>query len=175
MILEKYLPRPTDTWHWRLARLGDVDDITDLVVQHFQIEIDQIFIPNEPLFQRNLAQAILNQQYNTLSEQVIVARNNNDNQLIAWAWIVRGVHVTYASEELADARFAHVDLSLSTRQRITILAQILQQWELWCRCGMIPIISSSTVRVEQTAFLRLHEQAGYTIRGSIAYKKLEIV
>jgi len=172
MILEQHLPSSRDTWHWQLATLNDRDDILSLVVDHFQREIESVFTPDPALFLRNLSQGILNQEYNTLSEQIVVARDNTTDQLVAWAWIVRGVHLTYAPEELADARFAHVDLALSTRTRIRLLAQILQQWELWARCGMVPVISSSTVRQDQTAFLRLHQQAGYTIRGSITYKRL---
>jgi len=172
MILEKYLPTSNDTWSWRLATLDDREDILSLVVEHFQREIDSVFTPDPALFLRNLGQGILTQEHNTLAEQIIVARDNNTNQLVAWAWIVRGVHLTYAPEELADARFAHVDLALSTRTRITLLAQILQQWELWARCGMVAVISSSTVREDQTAFLKLHQAAGYTVRGSITYKRL---
>jgi hypothetical protein len=172
MILEKYLPASTDTWSWRLAMLDDRADILRMVVEHFQREIDSVFTPDPALFLRNLGQGIINQEHNPLAEQIVVARDNTTNQLVAWAWIVRGIHLTYAPEELADARFAHVDLALSPRTRIRLLAQTLQQWELWARCGMVPVISSSTVREDQTAFLKLHEQAGYTIRGSITYKRL---
>ena len=172
MILNRFLPSSKDTWAWRLATLDDRQDILALVVAHFQKEIDGVFTPDPPLFLRNLGQGLIMQEHNPLAEQIIVARDNATNQLLAWAWIVRGVHVVYAPEELADARFAHVDLNIPQRTRITLLAQTLQQWELWARCGMIPVISSSTVRADQQAFLKLHEQAGYTVRGSIAYKKL---
>jgi hypothetical protein len=172
MILAKYAPQESDTWFWTLATLADRLDILALVQKHFQCEIDSVFTPDPALFLKNLGIGLINQEHNTLSEQIVVARNSESQKLLAWAWIVRGVHVTYAPEELADARFAHVDLELSQRTRITLLAQILQQWELWARCGMIPIISSSTVRSDQRAFLRLHEQAGYQVRGSITYKRI---
>lgn len=171
-MLTQYIPQESDTWSWRCARLDDVDDITQLVIEHFKLEADGVFQTDEPLFRKNLSQGILEQAYNPLLQFIIVARHKVTDQLLAWSWIVRDVYTVYSADEIADACFAHVDLTLSQRQRITILAQTLQQWELWARCGMIPVISSSTVRTDQRAFLRLHEKAGYTIRGSIAYKKL---
>lgn len=171
-MLGQYLPKPTDTWTWRCARLEDVDSICELVIGHFKREVDSVFQTDEPRFRKNLSQGIIEQTYDPLQQQIIVGIDKSTDCLLAWAWIVRGVYTVYSSDEIADARFAHVDLTLSKRKRITLLAQILQQWELWARCGMVPIISSSTVRQNQLAFLRLHEQAGYSIRGSITYKRL---
>jgi hypothetical protein len=150
--------------------LGDVDSIVRMAEQHFQCEIDEIFTPTPNLLAKNVAVAIVRQNFDALDQQVIVAER--DGTVIAWAWIVRGVFVTYAPEELADARFAHVDLALPERTRITLLAQILQQWEAWAMCNALPVISSSTVREDQTAFLKLHRMAGYVVRGSCAYKRI---
>jgi hypothetical protein len=171
-MLDHFLPRPSDTWIWECATISDVEDITDMVRGHFKQEVDAVFKTDEPLFKKNLCVGIFDQAYNPLSQQIIVARNKTTNQLMAWAWIVRGVYTVYSADEIADARFAHCDLDLSQRVRVTLMAQILQQWELWCRCGMIPIISSSTVRQDQGTFLKLHKQAGYSVRGSITYKRL---
>jgi hypothetical protein len=171
-MLNQYLPKSSDTWDWNCALASDVEDISTMVREHFKQEVDALFKTDEPLFKKNLCKGIFEQAYNPLQEQIIVARNKTTNQLMAWAWIVRGVYTVYSSDEIADARFAHVDLELPIRTKITLLAQTLQQWELWCRCGMIPILSSSTVREEQGAFLRLHKQAGFDIRGSITYKRI---
>ena len=171
-MLNQFLPRPSDTWIWECATMSDVEDITDMVREHFKQEVDAVFNTDEPLFKKNLSVGIFEQAYNPLREQIIVARNKVSGALMAWAWIVRGVYTVYSGDEIADARFAHCDLQLSPRVRVTLMAQILQQWELWCRCGMIPILSSSTVRSDQGAFLRLHKQAGFSIRGSITYKRI---
>lgn len=171
-MLDQFLPKPSDTWIWNCAAITDVEDITDMVRGHFKREVDSVFNTDEPLFMKNLSTGIFEQAYDPLSQQIIVARNKTTNQLMSWAWIVRGVYTVYSADEMADARFAHLDLTLPVRTRITLLAQILQQWELWCRCGMIPIVSSSTVREDQGVFLRLHKQAGYSVRGSITYKRI---
>ena len=154
-MLEQFLPTQSDIWNWRCATLEDLDDIVNMVIEHFKVEVDAVFQTDAPLFKKNLARAILEQAYNPLLEFVIVARHKQSDDLLAWSWISRGIYTVYSADEIADARFAHVDLKLSNRQRITMLAQTLQQWELWARCGMIPIISSSTIRSEQRAFLRL--------------------
>jgi hypothetical protein len=49
---------------------------------------------------------------------------------------------------------------------------MLQMWEIWTRACKINIIFSSTIRESQDPFMRLHERAGYTVRGSCAYKRM---
>jgi hypothetical protein len=63
-------------------------------------------------------------------------------------------------------------MSLSVRSRIRLVREMIEQWELWCRCSGIGVLVSSTIRQDQTGFLRLHEQAGFTIRGSMAFKRI---
>jgi len=171
MILEKYQPSARDTWSWRQAGLHDVDPMVTMAVEQFQIEIEDVFTPDPDMLAKNIAIAVIRQRFNPIEEQIIVAEESG--KVIAWAWIVRGVYVNYAREEMADARIAHLDLNMPVRKRITLLAQILQQWELWCEICGIPILSSSTIRSDQGAFLHLHQQAGFTIRGSIAYKRIK--
>ena len=171
-MLEKYRPSQKDTWQWQQAELQDVDSMVNMSVKLFQIEIEDVFTPDPDMLAKNVAIAIIKQKFNPLEEQIIVAKENN--QVIAWAWIVRGVYVNYAQEEMADARIAHLDLAMPSRKRVTILAQILQQWEMWCQLCSIPVLSSSTIRSDQGAFLNLHRAAGFTVRGSIAYKKVTL-
>lgn len=172
MILEKYKPSPKDTWLWRQAGLHDIDQMISMAVAQFQCEIEDVFTPDPDMLAKNIAIAVIKQKFNPIEEQIIVAVEGDC--VIAWAWIVRGVYVNYAKEEMADARIAHLDLTMPARKRITLLAQILQQWELWCKICQVPILSSSTIRSSQGAFLKLHQEAGFTVRGSIAYKKIEL-
>ena len=171
MILERYAPSDRDTWRWRQAELRDVDQMVTMAVNLFQIEIEDVFTPDPDMLAKNIAIAVIRQKFNPTEEQIIVAESAGC--VIAWAWLVRGAYVNYAKEEMADARIAHLDLALPSRTRITLLAQVLQQWELWCRICGIPILSSSTIRSDQGAFLNLHRAAGFAIRGSIAYKRID--
>jgi hypothetical protein len=78
----------------------------------------------------------------------------------------------YAAEEAAAASFAHMDMRLPLRTRITLMAQILQQWHLWCQVWSIPILISSTIREDQQGFINLHRAAGFAVRGSMAFQRI---
>jgi hypothetical protein len=67
---------------------------------------------------------------------------------------------------------AHVDLTLSGRQRIHILTQMIYYWETWAKACDIPVLVSSSIREDQSTFLKLHERLGFTVRGGIAYKRI---
>jgi hypothetical protein len=67
---------------------------------------------------------------------------------------------------------AHVDLSLSSKQRIRLVQDMLTIWENFANFAKVPIICSTTMRKDQNAFLKLHQRNGYDVRGSYAYKKL---
>jgi len=170
MILEKYRPTERDTWTWRLATLNDIDQIVQISEQIFKDEVIGITNFDTNLFVKNISISIVKQTFNFLDEQIIVAKENN--KVIAWSWLVRGLYTTYSKDEIADGRFSHVDINLPIRKKITLLAQIIQQWVLWATVCGIPMIHSDTMRKEQRAFLRLHEQAGFVIRGSFAYLRI---
>ena len=74
---------------------------------------------------------------------------------------------------MAEAKFAHIDLSLPVVTRVRLMAQILQQWVLWCQICGIPVLVSTTIREDQTGFLKLHDQAGFKRRGSFAYLRTD--
>jgi hypothetical protein len=69
-------------------------------------------------------------------------------------------------------RIAHVALAIPVRERVFLCAQMLRTWEKWAEACDIKIICSSTIRADQPGFLRLHREADYVVRGSIAYKRL---
>jgi hypothetical protein len=92
---------------------------------------------------------------------------------MAYAWLERGKFVAYSREEIAEAKVVHVDLTLPTTTKIRLVAQVLQQWILWTQLHAIPVLVSNTVRQEQKGFLKLHEDFGFTIRGSYAFKRLK--
>lgn len=172
-MLEQYLPSDRDTWNWRRSQLSDIIDMVQLSQTYFQPEMEPILQPDPALFARNIGIAVITQMHAATQEQVIVARNNDSDAVMAWAWISRGSYTTYSRDEMAEARFASLDLSLPTRTRITMLAQILIQWHLWCRAATVPVLVSSSILNNQTAFMRLHEQAGFSVRGSTAYMRVK--
>ena len=170
--LERYAPKDSDTWSWHLATLAQVADMVALSEQQFQHEIANTFTPSPEALARNVSIATIKQWHNKNEEQIIVAANKQDGHVMAWAWLARGCYLPYATEELAEAKIAHIDQAVNTVSRTRIMAQILHQWQIWCELNHIPVLVSSTIRSDQAGFLRLHEQAGFTIRGSYAFKRI---
>ena len=174
MILEKFLPSERDSWTWSLARIPDVPEIVHLAQSQFQTEVDNIFTCDPMIYSKNVSLAVVRQSFNTSDCQIIIARDRQSQKLLAYAWLNRGCYMPYAREECAEAAFLHMDLSLPLRTRVSLMAQILQQWHLWCQILQIPVLVSTTIRSDQIGFLRLHEAAGFSVRGSYAFMKVEI-
>lgn len=173
MVLEKYSHREQDIWRWHLAGVNDIGAIVDLAHYQFENEIDQIFTPDQNLFARNIGVAAVTQAFDRSQTQLLIAKHRDTNEIFAYSWLNRNIYMPYASEECAEAAFLHMDMRLSVRTRICLMSQIIQQWILWCQIWQIPILVSSTIRGDQRAFLSLHQQAGFSVRGSIAYMRIE--
>lgn len=172
--LEKYAYVESDPWRWAPAAGTDCQDITDMALVDFGKESEQIF-QNDPMeYQRNIMRATVNQFYNPKMELISVARSVYNNSLLGYTWAVRGEYAPWSREEMAMVRIAHIDQQLGERTRVKLCAQMLRMWEVWADACDIKIICSSTIRNDQTAFLRLHEEAGYLVRGSVCYKRLNV-
>lgn len=156
---------------WRPADGRDVEAIVDLAVQGFQCEIDTIFEPDPVAYSRNVTLAIIRQFYGPSSELFSVARDES-NGLIAYTWAGRNERAPWSDDEMVVVRMAHVDLNLSPRVRVQLIQDMIALWEGFAAFAGVPIICSSTVRGDQAAFLRIHQRAGYDVRGSYAYKRL---
>lgn len=156
---------------WRPAVGTDVVNIVNMAEQHFQIEIDSIFVPEPAVYSHNITLAIVNQFYNPLSNLISVAVND-ENQLLAYTWACRGERAPWSDNEMIVIRMAHLDLQLSTKLRIQLIKDMLVMWEKFASYCQVPIICSTTMRKDQSAFLRLHEKHGYDVRGSYALKRI---
>ena len=158
-------------FNWTSATGNDVADIVNMAEQHFQTEIDSIFMPDPVAYSRNITLAIVNQFYLPTTELVSIARDNN--RLLAYTWIKNNERAPWSDDNMIVVRMAHVALDLSARDRIRLITDMLEIWERFARFAKTNIICSTTMRRDQDAFLRLHARAGYDVRGSYAYKKIE--
>jgi len=163
----------TGPWEWRLAEAEDIDDIADLCEQHYQPYMQEIITPDRTWFKYQVALAITHQHHHRAHQMFLVCRLHATDELIAYAWMTRGAKPVWTQEEQAEARLAHVLPTLSPKHRIALIAQMLAMWETWARVCKIPVIVSTSILPEQRAFMRLHEQQGYTVLGSYAYKRLK--
>jgi hypothetical protein len=159
---------------WRAATLQDVEPIVDIAKQNFQQEIDQVFTPEPFAYARNLAYAVLNQSYYQGSELLSVALDTN-NKIIAYNWAKAHDRSWWSDDTMVNVRMVHVIMDLPVRLRIQLVKDMMNQWEQLAQLARNPIICSTTMRHDQAGFLKLHEREGYSVRGSYAYKRINLV
>ena len=158
-------------YSWTPAHGTDVSEIVQMAESHFQTEIDTVFNPDPVAYSRNITFAVVNQFYLPGSELLYVAKDAN-NKLLAYTWAKSGERAAWSDDTMVVIRMAHVDLSLSARDRLRIITDMMHIWEQFARSTNTPIVCSTTMRKDQDAFLKLHARNGYDVRGSYAYKRL---
>lgn len=158
---------------WRPATGNDVSAIVAMAESLFQYEIDSIFTPETTTYARNVTLAVVNQFYCPTSELISVACDQ-DNRLIAYTWAKGFQQAFWSSDNMINIIMAHVDLKLSTRIRLALITDMLNIWEQFAIYSQHPVICSTTMRGDQSAFLRLHQRHGYSVRGSYAYKRINL-
>ena len=156
---------------WRPAQLGDTDRMIQLSLDNFRSDIDQLFVVDPVTSARNLSQAIVVQHYQPLSEMVAVAQDDS-HKISAWTWARSNDVAPWSDQRMVMARMAMLDLTLPLRQRVQLVRDMLALWEGFAQFAGVKIICSSSMRQDYSAFMRIHAQAGYVVRGSNAYKIL---
>ena len=156
---------------WAPATGDDVQAIVNMAEFHFENEIDNIFKPDPIAYSRNITLAVVNQFYLPLTEIISVAKDETGN-LIAYTWAKASERAPWSDDNMVAVRMAHVDLSLPTKLRITLIKDMMNIWEAFAKLSNTKIICSTTMRKDQDGFLKLHQKNGYDVRGSYAYKKL---
>jgi len=159
---------------WTPAHGTDVADIVQMAVGHFQTEVDTVFTPDPVAYSRNITFAVVNQFYLPGSELLYVAKDSS-NKLLGYTWAKSGERAPWSDDTMVVIRMAHVDLQLSSRDRLRLITDMLDIWEKFAVATNTPVICSTTMRKEQDGFLKLHARHGYDVRGSYAYKKLSAV
>jgi hypothetical protein len=159
------------SYTWRPATGLDVPHIVKMAQDHFQTEIDTIFTPDPIAYSRNITFAVVNQFYCPTTELLSVAVDS-ENNIVAYTWAKAGEHSPWSDDEMIIIKMAHLSLNLSSRERVMLVIDMLKLWEAFATLAQVPIICSTTMRKDQSSFLKLHEKHGYDVRGSYAYKKL---
>jgi hypothetical protein len=77
--------------------------------------------------------------------------------------------------ELSNTRMIHIDKTLPTRDKVALVGQAVSIWHMWAQMNKIPVMVSATLRSEQKAFLRILEALGFTVNGSYAFLRTQIV
>jgi hypothetical protein len=159
------------SYTWRPANGLDVPHIVKMAEDYFQTEIDTIFTPDTVAYSRNITHAVVNQFFCPTTELLSVATDDTNN-IVAYTWAKAGERSSWSDDEMIIIKMAHLSLNLSARERVKLVIDMLHLWETFATLANVRIICSTTMRKDQSSFLKLHEKHGYDVRGSYAYKRL---
>jgi hypothetical protein len=157
---------------WTLAHpLHDVDDIVELADSVFGSEADGILTRDRNVFRKNVTITSTVQLFDKGKEFLAVCRDGD--RLLGYCWFDRGGYTTYANEEISNAKFHHVDLSLPAKQRVRLINEMIDQHILWAHSWNIPVICSTSIRTEHDGFMKIHKKRGFKVNGSYAWIRTE--
>ena len=174
---------------WSLAHpLHDVEDIVEMADSFFGHEADGILTRDRKVFRHRVTVACTEQLFNKSREFIAVCRGLVDcpeavelgwgdeiklNPLIGFSWFDRGGYTTYSNEEISNAKFHHLDLSLPIRVRVRLLNEMIDQHILWAKTWGIPVVCSTSIRADHDGFMKIHKKRGFTVNGSYAWIRTE--
>lgn len=175
---------------WTLAHpLHDVEDIIELADSVFGGEVDGILTKDRNVFRHRVTMAATEQLFNKGREFLAVCRQTQDYEkvvvdgfvdhvctqpkLLGYCWFDRGGYTTYSNEEISNAKFHHVDLSLPAKTRVRLINEMIDQHVLWAHTWGVPIICSTSIRGEHDGFMRIHAKRGFSVNGSYAWIRTE--
>jgi hypothetical protein len=176
---------------WSLAHpLHDVEDIVEMSDSVFGHEADGILTRSRDVFRHRVTVACTEQLFNKGREFIAVCRGekqvvslkDSDGKLVGhdtivpllgFCWFDRGGYTTYANEEISNAKFHHMDLSLPVRTRVRMLNAMIDQHILWAHTWGIPVVCSTSIRADYDGFMKIHKKRGFTVNGSYAWIRTE--
>lgn len=157
---------------WVLAHpLHDVDDIVELSDSVYGSEADGILARSRDVFRHRVTVACTEQLFNKGREFIAVCRD--EGKLLGFCWYDRGGYTTYSNEEICNAKFHHVDLTLPARLRVRLINEMIDQHILWAHRWGIPVVCSTSIRSEHDGFMKIHKKRGFTVNGSYAWIRTE--
>lgn len=157
---------------WSLAHpLHDVEDMVELSDSVYGSEADGILTRSRDVFRHRLTVACTEQLFNKGREFIAVCRD--EGKLLGFCWYDRGGYTTYSNEEICNAKFHHVDLSLSARLRVRLINEMIDQQILWAYTWGIPVVCSTSIRSEHDGFMKIHKKRGFSVSGSYAWIRTE--
>ena len=159
----------------------DVDDIVEMADSFFGAEADGIVTRSRAVFRHRVTVACTEQLFNKSREFIAVCRDtplvqldgNDQPRLLGFCWFDRGGYTTYSNEEISNAKFHHLDLSLPVRTRVRLVNEMIDQHILWAHTWSIPVVCSTSIRAEHDGFMKIHAKRGFTVNGSYAWVSTE--
>ena len=161
-----------DGWEWSLANpMEDSKDITDLANDHFRDGMEGMMTINYPRMLECVTMSATQQIFDRSVEWLGVCRSIKDSSLLAYAWFDRGGFTPYSLDEISNQRFIHIRKDLPVASKVKMTYQALHQHLGWAAVHGIPVVCSTSILGDHKGFMRIHEDLGYTVRGSYAYRR----
>jgi hypothetical protein len=174
---------------WSLAHpLHDVEDIVEMADSVFGHEADGILKRDRAVFRHRVTVACTEQLFYKGREFIAVCRSEGkdaywdqatkdivipEQPLLGFCWFDRGGYTTYSNEEISNAKFHHLDLSLPVRTRVRLVNEMIDQHILWAHTWGIPVVCSTSIRADHDGFMKIHRKRGFTVNGSYAWIRTE--
>ena len=173
--LDQFAHTTADPWRWRAAQIADIQAMCNLLGPWAEQATHEFHEFNVVELSRNLAHLILDQMYDPKRRLASVAVLTDSDEIVAVNLATRDVRPMWSLDEQVIPLMLAVEPTLTSRIRVALTLQAMTMWERWAHVGKIPVINSGTIREPMTAFMRLHEAMGYTVRGTAAFKRMNTV
>ena len=151
----------------------------------FGHEADGILKRDRGVFRHRVTVATTEQLFNKGREFIAVCRSDKmpmlddgvyidrEFPLMGFCWFDRGGYTTYSNEEISNAKFHHLDLSLPVRTRVRLVNEMIDQHILWAHTWSVPVVCSTSIRAEHDGFMKIHKKRGFAVNGSYAWIRTE--
>jgi hypothetical protein len=156
---------------WTPATGLDIQSMLDITIDNLQQDIGDISVVSRNSYARNLSLAVVNSFFAPNEELLYVCKDDN-NQLLGYTWADVAIVMPWSDDHYVSVKMVQLNVQSSPRLRIQLIKDMMQIWENFAKQANVSIICSSTMRENQSPFLKLHLKNGYIVRGSLAYKKL---
>lgn len=162
-----------ENYVWTRATTKDITDMLMLSENNYLNELNDLYEYNREIFQYTLTQGILTQEYFVQSQLIVVARDKTTNKLLCWAMATNNNTISFSKETSLEVKFIHTELNLPKRTLMKLIVQCLEMFILFQHHNNIPMLVSSSMRVDQHTFMKIHEKLNFKVRGSVAYRRLQ--
>ena len=156
----------------------------------FGHEADGILKRSRAVFRHRVTVACTEQLFNKGREFIAVCRGAStvnivdgkgkvlgqepaEDKLLGFCWFDRGGYTTYSNEEISNAKFHHLDLTLPVRTRVKLVNEMIDQHILWAHTWGVPVVCSTSIRSDHDGFMKIHKKRGFSVNGSYAWIRTE--
>jgi hypothetical protein len=158
---------------WRFAEREDIEGLIEASIKYFHEEGTGIYTIDPDYLRFRFDVAITTQKHNLAAGVLFIVEQQG--KILGYSWVEHTGNNFWSQEKLCEVKLAYIDFNLPARTRVKIAAQMIDKCMRWATASDMDLLVSVTSRVEQGAFMRLHSEYGFVVRGNSAYLRLKNV